>query len=508
MKLVLGSLEKFNGNEISALVILAEGEKVLGTLPKDKKSFQEQIKTITQNQNAKILNDSLEIIWSEKQIIAVLQVPQKKGLDKADKLRLAASRILDFQKNRSLKSLALCLDKASENDFRSLCEGLLISNYEFRKFKSEKKSETKIDPELHLLVSASSLKAFTKILAEAEIVCRQINLCRDLVNEPGSNLDPEVFTQYAAKMAKEFSLSIKIRNEKQLQQEGYLGLWTVGKGSDRPPRMVTLGYDGRKNSAKTQIGKTKKSGAGKSTLPHLCFVGKGVTFDTGGISLKPSASMWEMKCDMAGAATAISALCAVAALKLPIKVTTVLCLAENRPGNAAVLPGDIFTAKNGKTIMVDNTDAEGRLILTDGLAEAGALEATHIIDLATLTGAVVRALGPSIAGLFCNDAKFTQTILKAGESVSEKFCALPLEEEYREYLDDPVADMKNVGKSEGGAITAALFLQEFVPAKTAWSHFDIAGTAFTTSTWKYYKPGGTAWGMKTLVETARKLAGN
>ena len=144
------------------------------------------------------------------------------------------------------------------------------------------------------------------------------------------------------------------------------------------------------------------------------MVGKGVTFDTGGISIKPSPGMWEMKCDMAGAATVLAALCAIAVLKLPIKVSAVLCLAENRPGNAAVLPGDIFTAKNGKTIMVDNTDAEGRLILTDGLAEAGALGATHIIDLATLTGAIVRAIGPSIAGLFSNDAGFTQTMFKAG----------------------------------------------------------------------------------------------
>jgi leucyl aminopeptidase len=203
----------------------------------------------------------------------------------------------------------------------------------------------------------------------------------------------------------------------------------------------------------------------------------------------------------------LSALCAIAALKLPIKVSAVLCLAENRPGNAAVLPGDIFTAKNGKTVMVDNTDAEGRLVLTDGLAEAGFLGATHIIDLATLTGAIVRAIGPSMAGLFCNDSAFAKTMFTAAESAGEKFVAMPLEEEYREYLDDPVADMKNVGKSEAGAITAALFLQEFVPAKTAWSHWDIAGTAFTTAPWKYYKPGATGCGVKTLVEVAKGLAG-
>jgi leucyl aminopeptidase len=259
--------------------------------------------------------------------------------------------------------------------------------------------------------------------------------------------------------------------------------------------MVTLGYDG-----------SKAKPSSKRAAPHFVMVGKGVTFDTGGISIKPSPGMWEMKSDMAGAGTVLGALCAIAVLKLPIKASAVLCLAENRPGNAAVLPGDIFTAKNGKTIMVDNTDAEGRLILTDGLAEAGALGATHIVDLATLTGAIVRAIGPSIAGMFSNDAGFTQTMFQAAESAGEKFCVLPLEEEYREYLDDPVADMKNVGKQEAGAITAALFLQEFVPAQTAWSHWDIAGTAFTTSPWKYYRPGGTGWGVKTLVEVARALS--
>src|SRR6185436_10015471 len=222
------------------------------------------------------------------------------------------------------------------------------------------------------------------------------------------------------------------------------GLWTVGKGSDRPPRMVTLSYDG------AAAGKGRKG-----AQPHLVLVGKGITFDTGGISIKPSQGMWEMKCDMAGAATVLAALGAIADLKLPIRASAVLCLAENRPGNASVLPGDIFTAKNGKTVMVDNTDAEGRLVLTDGLAEAGSLGATHIIDLATLTGAIVRAVGPSMAGLFSNDAGFAQSILKASENVSEKFCHLPLDEEYREYLDDPVADMKNVGKQEAGAITAA-----------------------------------------------------
>ncbi len=493
MKLVLEALEKANTQALPALVLLADQDNLLGELPKDRSTLQGQVSAVLKNQAGKVLTDPLELVFTTDCTIAILQVPQKKGLSREDRLRLAASRIGDLQKSRSWPKTAISADGLTIPEMKALAEGLHISAYEFRKYKSEKKPE-KPEAETLLWVAAGNMKKAAVALAEAETVSRLINSCRDLVNEPGSHLDPEDFAEAARRAAKEFGLSVKVRDEKKLQSEGFMGLWTVGKGSDRPPRMVTLGYDG-------------KAGKKGAKAPHLVLVGKGVTFDTGGISIKPSQGMWEMKSDMAGAATVLSALCAIAALKLPIKASAVLCLAENRPGNAAVLPGDIFTAKNGKTVMVDNTDAEGRLILSDGLAEAGALGATHIIDLATLTGAIIRAIGPSIAGLFCNDEEFTRLMLQAGGTASEKFCVMPLEEEYREYLDDPVADMKNVGKTEAGAITAALFLQEFVPPKTAWSHWDIAGTAFTTSPWKYYRPGATGWGVRTLVEVARMLAG-
>ena len=492
MKLTLEPIEKTRLEAVQALIILAEQDKTLGSLPKDRMALQPQLQSILKSQSAKVLTESLEWISTPSILLVACQFPQKKGLGREERLRLAANRLVDFQKSRSLSRIAIALDQADILEFRAICEGLHISSYEFRKYKTDKKPQT--DPEVVLLVSSDALKRSTAALAETETVCRQINACRDLVNEPGSVLDPQAFVEYARKAAKSAALGVKIRDEKKLAGEGFLGLCTVGKGSDKPPRMVTLTYEGNR---------ARKAGA---TARHLVFVGKGITFDTGGISIKPSQGMWEMKSDMAGAATALTALCAIAALELPLKASAVLCLAENRPGNAAVLPGDIFTAKNGKTIMVDNTDAEGRLVLTDGLAEAELLGATHVIDLATLTGAIVRALGPAVAGLFSNDSGFSQTIVKAGESVGEKFCAIPLEEEYREYLDDPVADMKNVGKPEAGAITAALFLQEFIPPKAAWSHLDIAGTAFTTSAWKYFKPGGTGWGVKTLVEVARVLS--
>jgi leucyl aminopeptidase len=500
MKLHLDSIEKSRLEGIPALALLADQEKTLGSLPKDRSALQTQVQAVLKNQTAKVLSDSTELVSTPDLLLVISQIPQKKGLNREERIRMATARLVDLQKSRSLPKMALSLDLVSPREFRAACEGLLLSAYEFKKYKSEKKNgkngtPTQADPEILLLCPAESLKKFMVHLEEALSVTRHVNAARDLVNEPGSSLDPTAFVEFARKVAKETGLSVRVRDEKKLLGEGFQGLWTVGKGSDHPPRMVTLTYDGVR---------PKK---GSPAQPHLCLVGKGITFDTGGISIKPSQGMWEMKSDMAGAATALSALAAIATLGLPIRASAVLCLAENRPGNAAVLPGDVFTAKNGKTVMVDNTDAEGRLVLTDGLAEAGLLGATHIIDMATLTGSIVRALGPSIAGLFSNDSGFAERIRKLGDEAGEKFCIIPLEEEYRDYLDDPVADMKNVGKQEAGAITAALFLSEFVPNKAVWAHWDIAGTAFTASPWKYYKSGATGWGVRTLVEIARSMAG-
>ncbi len=487
MKITLESAEKFKVTVGQSFVIFAEGIKPFGFLP-GKNPVQTLIEKTLNEQSRKILTDSVEIISLENTQVLVIQIPAKKGLAREDRVRIASARAYDCLKSRSISKATFCLQNAKDLDFSCVTEGLHFAAYEFNKYKSEKKL-SKVE-EINFIVAGKALKTSQALLKETEIIHTSITDCRDLVNEPGSHLLPHQFVAVAQKIAKSAGLEIIIRDGKALLKEGFTGLWTVGKGSDYPPYMVTISY---------RPTKSKK-------VPHLCFVGKGITFDTGGISLKPSAGMAEMKSDMAGAATALNAIAAIAQLKLPIQVTTVLCLAENRPGNQAVLPGDIFTAKNGKTIMVDNTDAEGRLVLTDGLAEAGLNGATHIIDLATLTGAIIRAIGPSIAGLFSNDAKFAQAIQKSGAKVSEKLWELPLEAEYREYLEDPVADMKNVGKSEAGAITAALFLEEFVPAKTAWAHLDIAGTAFTMSNWKYYKAGATGWGLKTLVEVARHLA--
>jgi leucyl aminopeptidase len=238
----------------------------------------------------------------------------------------------------------------------------------------------------------------------------------------------------------------------------------------------------------------------------LAIVGKGVTFDTGGISLKPADKMFEMKGDMSGGAAVLYALKAIARLKPNVNVTGIVPAAENFPDAKAQRPGDIFYARNGKSIMVDNTDAEGRLILTDGLYLAGEIKATHILDIATLTGACVRALGPSIAGIMGNNRDLVQAVIRSGVNQGENFWEMPLHTEYREMLKTPYADINNVGGALAGTTTAGLFLQEFVPEGAAWAHLDIAGPYMRDKDWKYYEAGAIGFGLKTLVDLSERFS--
>jgi leucyl aminopeptidase len=243
----------------------------------------------------------------------------------------------------------------------------------------------------------------------------------------------------------------------------------------------------------------------KKAKRHLALVGKGVTFDTGGISLKPGDKMWEMKGDMSGGAAVIYAMKAIGKLRPAIDVTGIIPTAENSPDANAQLPGDVFFAKNGKSIHVDNTDAEGRLILTDGLHQAGVAGATHVIDIATLTGACARALGPSIAGVMGNNPSLIQAIIRAGRNHGEEFWELPLHAEYKEMIKAPCADVNNTGGPYAGAITAGLFLQEFIPDGAAWAHLDIAGPFIREKEWKYYEAGGIGFGLKMMVDLAERF---
>lgn len=428
---------------------------------------------------------------------------KERGISALDHLRMAAYRLAQRAMKKQVPCVSLFLADAADEQFKAILHGLYYADYKFDAYKSKQKKNFQVTFEI---VAGDHASSFKKIAEEVAVEQKAVTLARNLINTSASDLYPAAFVEDAKTIAKYTpGLSIKVRNMKQLEKEGFMGHVTVGKGSSHEPHMITLSYDGTKFAAGKSAGKSAGTkSANRTSRDHLVIVGKGLTFDTGGLCLKPAKSMPEMISDMSGAATALAAIQAIATLKLPVKVSAVCCLAENAIGNKSVLPGDIFKAKNGKTVMVDNTDAEGRLVLSDGLAEAGLIGATHIVDLATLTGAMVRALGYAVTGFFSNDDDLALKVINCGEACCEKFWSMPLEEEYADALKDKFADLKNTG-SDAGAISAALFLQEFVPENTAWAHWDIAGTAFVTKKWKYTEYGATGFGVQTLIELAREL---
>jgi leucyl aminopeptidase len=320
------------------------------------------------------------------------------------------------------------------------------------------------------------------------IIGESMNLTRRLVNEPPQEIYPESFASRAAEVAKDCGFECEVWDQERLEKERCGSLLAVARGSARPPRLVILRYRG-----------------GKPDAPTLALVGKGVTFDSGGLSLKPTDSMLTMKCDMAGAATVLGALQAIARLKLPINIVGLMGLVENMTGPAAFKLGDVLTARNGRTIEVHNTDAEGRLVLADVLCVTVETGAAKIVDLATLTGACVVALGTETVGMMTNDQQWCDEVLDAAETCGEPAWQLPMFPEiYDELIKSDVADIKNVGEGRwGGAITAAKFLEQFVDKKP-WTHIDIAGPAFLEKPKPWLDGGASGCMVRTLVQVARR----
>ena len=331
----------------------------------------------------------------------------------------------------------------------------------------------------------TSADALESAAQRAEIEARAVSLARELVNQPPSDLYPESFAQRAADVARAAGLECHVLDEDALHAERMNALMAVAQGSDRPPRLVVLRH---------------KGGAG----PTLGFVGKGVTFDSGGLSLKTTEQMVDMKCDMSGAAAVLGAMQAIAELRLPVNVLGVMALVENMPGGRAMKLGDVLRARNGKTIEVLNTDAEGRLILADALAYAVDHGANRLVDLATLTGACMVALGTDVAGLMSNDEVWAAMVRSAASAAGERTWPLPMWPLYQEMIKSDVADIKNTGGSRyGGAITAAKFLEEFV-AGVPWTHLDIAGPAWVEKENATRASGGTGCFVRTLIELATR----
>jgi leucyl aminopeptidase len=366
----------------------------------------------------------------------------------------------------------------------ALVEGLIVGTHGPGLRKSDSGRH-----EFETLLIVDNGSDIVEAIDRGRIVGESVNLARTLVNLPPREKSPRIFAEKAREVAKTSGLSIEVWDESKIRAERFGGLLGVSAGSDEPPAFVVLDHHHGGDA------------------PTFALVGKGVTFDSGGLSLKPSASMEDMKCDMAGAAVVLSSLAAISQLELPVNVRGYLALTENMTGGKAMKLGDVLTMRNGKTVEVLNTDAEGRLILADALSYAVEGKPSRILDLATLTGACMVALGTKVAGLFANNDQFAASVTAASALSGERTWRLPLDDDYKEALKSQVADLKNVGGKWGSAITAARFLQEFV-AEIPWVHLDIAGPAWADTECATRDSGGTGCFVRTLVHLIEAEAQN
>lgn len=377
---------------------------------------------------------------------------------------------------------------SSEAAAQAVVEGSILGVYSFRKHITKEPDYQDIDQLIIVERDAARKKQVEQGCRKGKILAEAANLARDLVNEPANYMTPTDMAKVAERLAKTYDLDLTILDREQMKKMGMGALLGVAQGSEQPPKLILLSYKGDKSSNKA-----------------IGLVGKGLTFDSGGISLKPSESMHEMKGDMSGGAIVMAALSAIAQLKLKVNVTAVVPATENLPSGKALKPGDVLKAVNGKTIEVVNTDAEGRLILADALSYAVKQKLSPLIDIATLTGACHIALGDVCSGIFTNNQEFVDKVIRAGADTGERLWQLPMYEEYKEANKSEVADLKNSGGRWGGAITAAQFLSEFV-GDTPWAHIDIAGTFYTDKEKGYLVKGATGVCVRTLVQLAMTSA--
>ncbi|HTC71194.1 MAG TPA: leucyl aminopeptidase [Acidothermaceae bacterium] len=390
--------------------------------------------------------------------------------------------------------VAISLGTETDEALAAVAEGALLGAYSYRRYRNASlEGHPAPVASVVVLVSDPTSRAARQVVARAKIVCEAVCTTRDLVNTPPSDLHPKEFAEIAAAEAERVGIEIEVLDEKALKRGGYGGIIGVGQGSVNPPRLVRLAYRHPKATR------------------TLALVGKGITFDSGGLSLKPAAPMEWMKSDMGGAAAVLTAMVAIARLKLPVNVTGWAPLAENMPSGAAQRPSDVLTIYGGKTVEVLNTDAEGRLVLADALARASEELPDFIVDAATLTGAQLVALGTRTSGVMANDDDFREAVVDASARAGEQMWPMPLPPELRKSLDSAVADIANMGESFGGMLVAAVFLSEFVGKRDGtpitWAHLDIAGPAFNQGDAYGYTPkGGTGAAVRTFVQLADDIA--
>ena len=441
-------------------------------------------------------NEIIKVPYSKPQTIYFTGLGETSKSYDPENLRRAAGSAARELAGQSTATFALPASTLAQ--ISAVAEGAALGAYAFNEFRSSTKSDFKEPLEQIVIATKSTSDAAAKrALVRAEIIARNTAMVRDLINTPPSHLTPDSFCTRMKKLATPLGLKVEVLNEATLKNQGYGGIIGVGQGSANPPRLLHISYTPNKARAR------------------YAFVGKGITFDTGGLALKPANGMEAMKSDMSGAAAVIGAIFAIAELKLPVAIDAWAPLAENMVSENATRPSDIISIYGGKTIEVLNPDAEGRLVLADAIVRAqevakksGGLDG--IIDVATLTGAQVVALGTRTSAVMTNDVEFSQQFLEASEKAGEAFWPMPLPEELRASLDSPVADLANIGDRMGGMLVAGLFLKEFIEPDISWLHLDIAGPAYNESTPHGYTPvGGTGIALRslvTLVESASSQA--
>lgn len=393
---------------------------------------------------------------------------------------------------KNVKSIAVVprLEGNPEEIASVVVEGSFMALFDPDKYRTTDKEEREIE-KLIVVIDGADETALKRGIERGRIIGESVNFTRDLANEPGAYMTPTNMSERAREVATEFGLSLDVLDEARMEQEGMGSLLSVARGSDEPGKLIILKYT--------------PPNAFEGSDELLAFVGKGITFDSGGISLKPGENMELMKYDMTGGATVMGAMRAIAQLKPSIPVLGVIPCAENLPSGKATKPGDVVRAMTGKTIEVINTDAEGRLILADAIAYAKKLGATKIIDMATLTGAVSIALGDVNTAVLGTDQKLIDEIIVAGREAGEKFWQLPLDKEYSKQIKSDIADIKNVGGRKAGTITAAAFLKEFADG-VSWAHLDIAGTAWGDEAKPYRSKGPTGIAVRTLLRIVARAA--
>ncbi|MBS3151793.1 leucyl aminopeptidase [Candidatus Woesearchaeota archaeon] len=465
--LVVGFYESFGNSDIDKYDVISDG--LVNEVIKSKEFTGKFGKVLMLRLKGKL----------KRLVLVGLGKREEFGLDKA---REISGKAAVYVRDQGIGEFSIVLFEDINPYDAAYCvvEGVKLSLYQFNDFKTQGLDDIKKVDQFTLVANGNNFVEIDNAIRKALVITDAVYYVRDLQNKPSNVVTPSYLAEEAKRIAARFKFKCTVLETKDMKKLGMGGMLAVSRGSDHLPKFIIFEYNG-----------------GKETF---CFVGKGITFDSGGISLKPSQDMDDMKFDMSGGAVIFGLMIAVSQLKLPYRVVGLVPATENLPGGNAYKPGDIIKFHNGKTAEIINTDAEGRLVLGDALAYSKRFNPNAVIDFATLTGACVVSLGNLYAGLFSNSDEFSSKLVKAGENSGELIWRMPLHDKYKEHVKSNVADIKNSGSRDAGAITAAVFLKEFVECKK-WAHIDIAGTAYTKNNKDVLSPyGGTGFGVRLIMK--------